>query len=463
MKKLILILALLLFTGMALAQAPDTLWLHTFAGHGECDGRQIIRTNDGGLAIVASKVLPVGGLEIMLLRFGSRGNYLWTAYLDSGSSTRPYSVAQMPDNGFVIAGTYEQAMPSVYVSRVSYWGGLLWRKIYYYIFPTAYGRSVIVADSAIIVAGCYDMNHSISCIDFNDSLYWTRTYSTDHGTIWQIKPSLDSGYVMVGWIQNGTDSSSVRLTKLNHEFDEIWSRDLNGEEGNYEGRSVAVTPDSGYIVVGHVSENAMAAKYDKDGNLIWMRTDYGFGMANCIISSNSGGYIIGGYDIFSHPNPTVGHIIKINDAGDTLWTTSISYFNRDLGVRSVTEMPDGSIYATGYTGYQGGCVFLSKLGWPDTTNVEISEELPKTTTLLSAYPNPFNAQTTISYSLPKASDVSIEIFDITGRKIETIRGGFQQAGEHSLVWNAKDRASGVYFYRIKAGGFEKTERCVLLK
>ncbi len=89
--------------------------------------------------------------------------------------------------------------------------------------------------------------------------------------------------------------------------------------------------------------------------------------------------------------------------------------------------------------------------------------LPNHTSLLCNYPNPFNAQTTISYSLFTRSNVSIEIFDIAGRKVETLQGGYQEAGEHSIVWNARDRASGVYFYRVKAGDVSKAEKCVLLK
>jgi hypothetical protein len=79
------------------------------------------------------------------------------------------------------------------------------------------------------------------------------------------------------------------------------------------------------------------------------------------------------------------------------------------------------------------------------------------------YPNPFNAQTTISYSLPKASEISLDIFDILGRKIETLQSGHQEAGEHSVIWNAGDKPSGIYFYRLKAGEREETNRMVLLK
>jgi hypothetical protein len=99
-----------------------------------------------------------------------------------------------------------------------------------------------------------------------------------------------------------------------------------------------------------------------------------------------------------------------------------------------------------------------------TSSVQEESKPPSGSLLLSAnYPNPFNAQTTIHYSLPAASDVSLDIFDITGGKIETLVSEKQEAGEHSIVWNAEKKPSGVYFYRIKAGNFSRIEKCVLLK
>jgi hypothetical protein len=83
--------------------------------------------------------------------------------------------------------------------------------------------------------------------------------------------------------------------------------------------------------------------------------------------------------------------------------------------------------------------------------------------LSQSYPNPFNAQTTISYSMPKASDISLDIFDILGCKIATLQSGHQEAGEHSVIWNAGDKPSGIYFYRLKAGEREETNRMVLIK
>jgi plastocyanin len=79
------------------------------------------------------------------------------------------------------------------------------------------------------------------------------------------------------------------------------------------------------------------------------------------------------------------------------------------------------------------------------------------------YPNPFNAATTIKYNLPQAFDVTVTIFDITGRKVETLVSGFQDAGEHEVIWNASNASSGVYFYNVTAGQFSEMKRCVLLK
>jgi photosystem II stability/assembly factor-like uncharacterized protein len=107
----------------------------------------------------------------------------------------------------------------------------------------------------------------------------------------------------------------------------------------------------------------------------------------------------------------------------------------------------------------------ASLAIPDTTQVgiEYNEPLPSGLVLGHNYPNPFNALTTIQYALPEASTVTIEIYDILGRKIETLVQREQQVGYHQVVWDAKDVSSGMYFYRIQAGDYAETRKMVLLK
>jgi hypothetical protein len=89
--------------------------------------------------------------------------------------------------------------------------------------------------------------------------------------------------------------------------------------------------------------------------------------------------------------------------------------------------------------------------------------IPSEYQLAQNFPNPFNAQTAIDYDLPASADVAISIFDILGRKLETLVNEHQDAGHHQVVWNAADSPSGFYFYRIKAGEFIQTKRATLLK
>lgn len=84
-------------------------------------------------------------------------------------------------------------------------------------------------------------------------------------------------------------------------------------------------------------------------------------------------------------------------------------------------------------------------------------------TLYQNYPNPFNPITTISFSLPLRSFVSLKIFDLLGREVEQLVLKELPAGTQSYQWNASKFSSGIYFYRLHAGTFTKTKKFILLK
>jgi hypothetical protein len=82
---------------------------------------------------------------------------------------------------------------------------------------------------------------------------------------------------------------------------------------------------------------------------------------------------------------------------------------------------------------------------------------------MSCYPNPFNAQTMISFTLPAAAKAKIAIYDITGRIVDILADRLFQAGQNSVNWNAINRPSGVYFYSIKADAHSQAKTVVLMK
>lgn len=109
---------------------------------------------------------------------------------------------------------------------------------------------------------------------------------------------------------------------------------------------------------------------------------------------------------------------------------------------------------------------MGAYGGGDSVEVDIDDQsphIPNRFALAQNCPNPFNAFTTIKYNLPKETDVTIDIYDIIGRKVETLVDKQQPAGYHHVVWDANDKSSGMYFYRIKTGDYTETKKMLLLK
>lgn len=88
---------------------------------------------------------------------------------------------------------------------------------------------------------------------------------------------------------------------------------------------------------------------------------------------------------------------------------------------------------------------------------------PEKLILYQNYPNPFNATTTISYYLAKPTRVHLTIYNILGQKTEFLFEGKQTAGSHSIVWNAGNLASGLYFVRLETGGDKVYRKIILMK
>ncbi len=97
---------------------------------------------------------------------------------------------------------------------------------------------------------------------------------------------------------------------------------------------------------------------------------------------------------------------------------------------------------------------------------DISGDDPRTPSnfaLIGNYPNPFNNSTVIKFRLADPADVSLEIFNVLGQKVETLASGTMTAGEHELVWTGVDVPSGIYFYRLTAGDKSAVKKMALLK
>jgi hypothetical protein len=108
----------------------------------------------------------------------------------------------------------------------------------------------------------------------------------------------------------------------------------------------------------------------------------------------------------------------------------------------------------------GGRVDISA---PATEMLKSASEVPVTFSLSNAHPNPFNAQTTISFGLPQAGDVNLTVYNLAGQKVATLVKDRLEAGYHTVTWDASNYSRGIYFYRLTTGDMVFTKRMALLK
>ncbi|MBK8553845.1 MAG: T9SS type A sorting domain-containing protein [Ignavibacteria bacterium] len=96
-------------------------------------------------------------------------------------------------------------------------------------------------------------------------------------------------------------------------------------------------------------------------------------------------------------------------------------------------------------------------------NNEVVINVPEKYSLFQNYPNPFNPKTTINYQIPAAINVTMKVFDISGKEISTLVNEKKEAGFYSVDFDGTDLSSGTYIYTLQAGDFVSTRRMIVIK
>lgn len=165
-------------------------------------------------------------------------------------------------------------------------------------------------------------------------------------------------------------------------------------------------------------------------------------------------------------------------------TTPLSRFLLDESIHEwqVVEVPldypglEGPIESIEMTGWLQGTFYLDEIELlplpraPSVTAVQESREspLPSAFNLKQNYPNPFNRGTVIRFELPAGGETELAVYNLVGQKIASLVHGAREAGQYTVHWDGRDSsrepiASGVYFYRLKAGNQVETRKLLLLR
>jgi hypothetical protein len=94
--------------------------------------------------------------------------------------------------------------------------------------------------------------------------------------------------------------------------------------------------------------------------------------------------------------------------------------------------------------------------------------VPNATALMQNFPNPFNPSTTLAFDVAKAGNVTIQVYDVSGRLVVTLLNAYREIGRHRVEWNGKNAngslvPSGIYFYRMRAAGYDATKKMILVR
>ncbi|MDZ7261142.1 MAG: T9SS type A sorting domain-containing protein, partial [candidate division KSB1 bacterium] len=128
----------------------------------------------------------------------------------------------------------------------------------------------------------------------------------------------------------------------------------------------------------------------------------------------------------------------------------------------------GDVYITGankFTNNQGLVTTTIKYTQSEDTQATpfISREMVGVLMLAQNYPNPFNSATTIQFYLPKGGPISLEVYNLLGKRVDTIFYGTMGSGEHTVQWRPVDIASGIYIYQLKTDTFIETNKMLYFK
>lgn len=300
-----------------------TLWTRTFGGTDSDYGRSVQQTADGGY-IIAGYIASFGGYNAYLIKTDDSGDTVWTKTY--GGVCLAMSVQQTTDGGYIITGriySYGAGEYDVYLIKTDGSGDTMWTKTYGGT-DDDYGYSVQqIQDGGYIIAGATcsygpgDTDVYLIKADSSGDTVWTRSYGGSYGdygySIQQIK---DGGFIVVGKT-NSFGGNKVYLLHIDSNGDTLWTKTY----GNWaHGYSVHQTFDGGYVVAGNEcppgesEPDVWLVRTDTLGNILWTRF-YGNTLRSggySVQQTKDGGYIIGGYTRPSDANRRDFYLVKTN-------------------------------------------------------------------------------------------------------------------------------------------------------
>lgn len=403
----------------------DRQWIRRYNGsNNNADiASKVILDNSGNPVITGHSSESGTMLDIVTIKYSSNGDLLWKKNYNGNANGNDLSNDIALDNigDIYVAGSTLRTgtLNDLLVIKYSGEGEELWTVTYN---GTANGNdnaASVTADNNGNVIFTGSSAGSGSGLDYvtiklspDGGIVWIKRFSTTGVTFDEPKDIVSdhSGNVFVTGTSTGFSTSYDYLTvKYSSTGEEMWSKRYNGPLSNNFDEPRSIEADIfGNVYVSGLSEGSASSddiltiKYDSQGNELWVNRYNSAAnnndAANCLILDNFRNVIVSGY---------------LTGTGS----------GRDFSLVKFSQL----------------------------TIMQHQDAFPVEFCLYQNYPNPFNPVTKIKYSIKNSGNISIKLFDITGKEVAVLTEGFKSPGTYELIFNATDLASGIYFYKMISG------------
>ena len=470
-----LLLITLFWVGLAFSDPPELLWSRTYGGPSSewCNSVELME--DGGFLLAGvTTSFGAGSYDIYIIRTDSIGDTLWTRTYGGDQQDFCEALVTLDEGAFAFAGhthSYGAGGYDFYLLRADENGDTLWTQTYG--GPAGeYCTSILAtSDGGFLLAG-YTDSFGAGGFDFylvkvssSGNLIWQYTYGEESidEQCFSVSECSDGGYILGGAV--GWTWDSILLLKTDIDGNQEWSRTFETSVC----KSVIQTEDGGFLLAGAGQEpwygrDMLLLKTDHMGIVLWSQ-HYDFGASDyCdqVLETADGDYLLAGYSTVGESRPTTwARLVRTDSLGNMEWNYYPGYTNTSFD--ALVQTADGGIAVVGNSdsssvGYN--CEVLLQRLAPEVSGLEggdlqLSLEAPS--------PNPFSTCTSINFGLTTSGTVTLGVYDLSGRLVETIADGVLQQGDHTVTFEGAGLNSGVYLIRLENSDRTAFTRVILIR
>ena len=369
---ILITLGTLLVTAPYANAAPASTWEKTFGGPVADRAYSLVKTTDGGYAIVGTtNSFGSGLINAYLVKTDSDGNLQWNQTYSGVGQSIAESVVQTSDEGYAFAGyTYSMAEGAgglyTWLAKTDYSGSLQWNQTYN-LLGTAIAYTVIqTSDHGYALAGGYNTPSGgvegwASKTDSNGNLQWNKTYgNAGYDQINTIIQESDESYVLAGSTSTSASGpSSLWLIKTDFSGNVQWNQTYTGSNTEILSNMVK-TADGGFALIGwsqvtgSSTVDFLLVKTDSSGVKQWSKTYEGQNVSQALfgIQTNDDGYALTGVTNSSNIAFAKAWLVKVDSQGNAQWNQTYGGSGQNAAT-SIVQANDGGYVLGGFTNSTG--------------------------------------------------------------------------------------------------------------